>query len=319
MSTEFIHGLSGLEPRHRGCVATIGSFDGVHLGHASVIQQVIESAEKRAIPSLAMVFEPQPNEYFAKQLAPARLMRLREKVTALHAKGIQRVLCLKFDQSLRSLTAQEFIDKILVNGIGVEHLIIGDDFRFGCDRAGDFALLLAEGEKQGFSVSDTHTFASQNERVSSTRIRQLLEQDRLEEAKSLLGKPYSVTGRVFHGKKLGGSIGFPTANIGLGRFHSPVSGVYAVTVSLQKKGVQQKKAELFQGVANVGQRPTVSGDKRTLLEVHLFDFNDDLYGQCLEVTFEHKIRAEQRFDGIEALTAQIAKDAARARQFFAES
>ncbi|VUD68267.1 Riboflavin biosynthesis protein RibF [Thalassocella blandensis] len=318
MSSEFIHGLSQLVPRHRECVATIGSFDGVHLGHLSVLKQVIASAKELRLPSVAIVFEPQPNEFFAKKAAPARLMRLREKVSALFAAGIDRVLCLKFDQALRSLTAQQYIRQVLVDGLRVRHLVIGDDFRFGCDRSGDFALLVEAGKKYGFRVSDTQTLVDQSIRVSSTRIRELLEQDQLLQAESLLGKPYSVTGRVFYGRQLGSSIGFPTANIGLGRFHSPVSGVYAVLIHTLPRDSGQSSASTVQyhGVANVGVRPTVSGDKKTLLEVHLFDFNGNLYGQCLQVTFKHKIRNEERFPNVEALTQQIQNDAQAARQFF---
>lgn len=316
MSNEFILGLRGLRPEHRGCVATIGSFDGVHLGHQQVLQQVKARALQLGVPSLVMVFEPQPNEFFAKHDAPARLMRLREKVAALFSAGIDRVLCLKFDQALRGLTAEQFIQSVLVDGIGVKHLVIGDDFRFGCDRAGDFALLVKSGEQLGFQVTDTITYtgedslASSQERVSSTRIRTLLEQDDLAQAEALLGKPYSITARVFHGKQLGRSIGFPTANLGLGRFHSPVFGVYAVSVKIPGQ------SQPVNGVANVGTRPTVSGDKKTLLEVHLLDFSENLYGKCLAVTFHKKIRNEMRFDGVPSLKAQIAQDVADARAFF---
>lgn len=355
MKSEFIHGLSSLAPRHRECVATIGSFDGVHLGHQSVLKQVMAIAKELRLPSVAIVFEPQPNEFFANQECPARLMRLREKVAALFAVGIDKVLCLKFDQALRSLTADEYIRRVLVDGLRVRHLVIGDDFRFGCDRTGDFALLVKSGKKFGFKVTDTQTLADRSERISSTRIRQLLEEDQLKLASSLLGKPYSVTGRVFYGKQLGGSIGFPTANIGLGRFHSPVSGVYAVSVEVVQKqslahvsgveaehsleshaqdgvtdtnqehpqslsqggSVQSMNANtLYAGVANVGTRPTVSGDKKTVLEVHLFDFEGNLYGHCLKVMFKHKIREEKRFPNVDELTQQIKQDAEDAREYF---
>jgi riboflavin kinase/FMN adenylyltransferase len=313
MQQEFIRGLHRLEARHCGSVATIGSFDGIHLGHRAILQQVTEKARELALPSVVMVFEPQPHEYFSPESAPARLTRLREKVKALFAAGIDRVLCLRFDQDLRSLSAEDFIDQVLVRGLGVRHLIVGDDFRFGCDRRGDYALLYNTGREKGFNVSDTATLARHGERISSTRIRQLLEQDRLALAEELLGRPFSISGRVVYGKQLGRNLGAPTANVGLGRYRSPVHGVYTVNVRINTGGFAES---VFSGVANVGVRPTLGGGQKPLLEVHIFDFSENLYGQCIEVIFRQKLRREQAFESLEALMAQIQQDIAKGKEFF---
>lgn len=308
MQQEFIRGLHRLEQRHRGCVATIGSFDGVHLGHRVILQQVKTAAQALGVPSLVMVFEPQPHEFFSKEQAPARLTRLREKVKALFAEGIDRVLCLQFNSDLRALSAQDFVEQVLVQGLGVQHLVIGDDFRFGCDRRGDFSMLRESGAKFGFTVSDTATYELSGERVSSTRIRGLLENDQFDLVERLLGRPFSVSGRVVHGNQLGRNIGAPTANVGLGRYRSPVQGVYAVNVRLGE--------QMLSGAANVGVRPTLGGGQKPLLEVHIFDFADDIYGQCIEVIFRRKLRDEEKFESLEALTAQIQKDIAEGRKYF---
>lgn len=309
---EFINGLSQLASRHRGCVATIGSFDGVHRGHQAVLKQVIAKAHRLGVPSLAMVFEPQPYEYFAPEQAPARIMRLREKVSALFEEGIDRVLCLKFDRVLRSLSAQAFVEMVLVQRLAVKHLVIGDDFRFGCDRKGDFGFLQKRGPQLGFSVCDTLTQLAGEERISSTRIRALLAEDRLADAAGLLGRDYAISGRVIYGKQLGRTLGFPTCNLGLGRYSPPVHGVYAVTVH------GDEFAAAVNGVANVGLRPTVSNGKRPLLEVHLLDFQGDLYGKCLSVGFCQKLRNEKRFDSLGALQQQIKEDIETARNAFNE-
>lgn len=310
---EFIHGLAGLRARHRGCVATIGSFDGVHLGHQAILSRLCSIARKRGVPSLVVVFEPQPHEYFAKEQAPARIMRLREKVEALFAAGVNRVLCLKFDQHLRSLSAQEFVQQILVDSLAVVHLEIGDDFRFGCDRAGDFTLLQQLGALHKFTIDRAQTLTVQRERVSSTRIRELLEQDRLHDAGRLLGAPYSISGRVMYGKQLGRHLGAPTANLGLGRYRCPVRGVYAVRVELLDAPGSPQWCE---GVANVGTRPTLRGHVKPLLEVHLLHFNGDLYGQCLRVVFCEKLRSEQKYQNLDVLKQQIQIDIEHAKRYF---
>lgn len=306
---EFIRGLHNLRPAHRGCVATIGSFDGVHLGHQAILHQLIETARQRQLPTVVIVFEPQPHEFFSAEKAPARLMRLREKVNALWAAGVDRVVCLHFNQQMRSLSAEDFIQRVLVDGLDIKHLVVGDDFRFGCDRRGDFALLQSKGKDLGFSVSDTHTLEIDGTRVSSTRIRQLLEAGDFAEAAKLLGKEYSIHGRVVYGKQLGRQLGVPTANVDLRRYRSPLHGVFAVTVRFVD-GI------IVQGVANIGVRPTVDGSKKPLLEVHLFDFNRSIYGAVIDVSFKRKLRDEQKFASLDELKAQLQTDIAQARDFF---
>lgn len=306
---EFIRGLHNLRSAHRGCVATIGSFDGVHLGHQAILHQLIETSRQRQLPTVVIVFEPQPHEFFSAEKAPARLMRLREKVNALWAAGVDRVVCLHFNQQMRSLSAEDFIQRVLVDGLDIKHLVVGDDFRFGCDRRGDFALLQHKGQALGFSVSDTHTLEIDGARVSSTRIRQLLESGDFAEAAKLLGKEYSIHGRVVYGKQLGRQLGVPTANVDLRRYRSPLHGVFAVTVTFVD-------GEVVQGVANIGVRPTVDGGKKPLLEVHLFDFNRSIYGAVIDVIFKRKLRDEQKFASLDELKAQLQTDIAQARDFF---
>lgn len=312
---EFIRGLKRLESRHRGCVATIGSFDGVHLGHQKILERVKQKSQELDLPSLVIIFEPQPQEYFAREQALARLSRLREKVNALFAVGVDRVLCLRFDSHLRSLSAQKFIDLVLVNGIGVRHLVVGDDFRFGCDRRGDFDLLRSEGARlgqeglgNGFSVENTETFEFDGERVSSTRIRALLAEGLCEEVESLLGKPYSITGKVYYGRQLGRTLNAATANIALGRRCAPISGVFAVRV--------EHEDQCYSGVANVGVKPSVEGRRKPNVEAHLFDFDGDLYGESLKVFFMKKIRDERSFDSLDRLKQQIERDLAAGRAYF---
>ncbi len=298
-----------MRPEHRGSVATIGTFDGVHLGHQAIIQQVNEQAQKLGLPSVAIIFEPQPHEFFAGDQAPARLMRFREKVTALLAAGIDRVLCLPFNTSLRSLSGTEFIDLVLVQGLGIRYLVVGDDFRFGCDRSGDYALLKAAGKTQGFEVRDTHTFEMDGERVSSTRVRAELEAGHFDSANRLLGAPYTISGRVVFGQQLGRELGAPTANVLLRRYRSPLSGVFAVRAHLND-------GSAINGVANVGVRPTVDGGGKPILEVHLFDFNQNIYGQTIAVEFCRKLRQEKKFDSLEQLKTQIQADIVEAKHFF---
>ena len=306
---EFIRGLHSLRPAHRGCVATIGSFDGVHLGHQAILRQLISTARAQGLPAVAIVFEPQPHEFFSAEKAPARLMRLREKVYALWAAGVDRVVCLRFNQQLRSLSAEEFIQRVLVDGLAIKHLVVGDDFRFGCDRRGDFKMLETKGQELGFGVSDTHTLEIDGERVSSTRIRQLLEAGDFTQAAKLLGKEYSIHGRVVYGKQLGRQLGVPTANVDLRRYRSPLHGVFAVVVKFAD-------GAMVEGVANVGVRPTVAGDKKPLLEVHLFNFSRSVYGAVIDVFFKHKLRDEKKFGSLDELKAQLQKDIADAQNFF---
>jgi riboflavin kinase/FMN adenylyltransferase len=318
-----IRGLHNLRDRDRGCVATIGNFDGVHIGHRAVFRRLLEQGRALGLPPTVITFEPQPMEYFAPAIAPARLTRLREKLAAIEQDGIERVLLLEFGPRLAEMPAHDFIRRVLVDGLGVRYLLVGDDFRFGHNREGDFALLERVGREPGappdgpvtarsangggFSVQDLHTIKHNGERISSTRIRELLAIGDFEQAAHLLGRPYRICGRVGHGDQRGRTIGFPTANINLHRRVSPLRGVYAVLVH----GVSSQP---WPAVANVGKRPTVDGtDER--LEVHLFDFDGDLYGTHLEVEFRLRLRDEQRFESFEALKAQIGRDAASAREW----
>lgn len=307
-TVELIRGLKGLKPEHRGSVATIGAFDGVHLGHQRLIERLKSAARETGLPSTVILFEPQPNEFFNRDGAPARLMRLREKVNALAECQVDRVLCLKFDHSLSDLTAKEFVQVVLVDGLAIKHLIVGDDFHFGCDRTGDYGFLTQSGKAFDFTVEDTQSLISEGVRVSSTYIRELLANSELAEAEALLGRPYSSTGRVVYGRQLGRTLGFPTMNIHLGRLHVPISGVYAVSVVLA--------GHTYCGVANVGVRPTVNQLAKPILEVHLFDASINAYGKCVRVTYLHKLRSEQVFSGVEELKVQIGKDVKQARAFF---
>ena len=305
---ELIRGLHNLRERHRGCVATIGNFDGVHLGHQAVLGQLAEKADALGVPSTVITFEPLPHEYFLGEKAPARLTRFREKVQALRRFSVDRLMCLRFDARLAAMPAEAFIERVLVAGLGVKYLVVGDDFRFGQGRAGDFAMLQAAGVRHEFQVVNMHTFSIGEGRVSSTRIREALETGDMAAAEQLLGRPFRLCGRVAHGDKRGRDIGFPTANLKLERQISPVSGVFAVEMF----GLE---GEPVQGVANAGRRPTVGGLENRL-EVHLFDFDRDIYGRHVQVDLLHKVRDEQRFESLDELIAQIGRDAVAAREWF---
>lgn len=305
---KLIRGIHNINASHRGCVLTIGNFDGVHRGHQSLLQRLVEEGRRRKLPVIVMIFEPQPLELFAGSEAPARLTRLREKVRHLAECGVDYVLCIRFERRFAALTAESFVKDLLVDRLGVRYLAVGDDFRFGAGRKGDFLLLQKAGQKYGFDVVSTHTFCEGGVRISSTAVRQALAHDDLKRVESLLGRPFSISGRVVHGDELGRTIGFPTANLPLRRQVSPVRGVYAVEV------LGAAETPLF-GVANIGTRPTVKG-KRQQLEVHLLDVTLDLYGRHIEVIMRSKIRNEQRFASLDELKAQIARDEMTAREFF---
>ncbi|SHG19891.1 riboflavin kinase / FMN adenylyltransferase [Microbulbifer donghaiensis] len=317
---ELIRGFHNLRPRHRGCVATIGSFDGVHRGHQAIIAQLNQRAREHGLPSVAIIFEPQPHEFFSGEKAPARLMRFKEKVLALFEAGVDRVLCLQFNETLRNLSAEAFIRRILVGGLGIRHLVVGDDFRFGCDRSGDYRLLQKVGAEAGFSVEDTATVEIRGARVSSTRIREALQDGDFELAQALLGKPYRITGRVAPGRSLGRQLGAPTANVRLHRYRSPLVGVYTVRTTATNGSELASGRTEIDGVANVGFRPTVEGEgAQPLLEVNLFDFSGDLYGRELAVEFCHKLRDEEKFASLEILKEWIARDIENAKAWFAQN
>ena len=305
---QLVRGLHNLKPAPRGCVATIGNFDGVHRGHQAILQRLRERAAELQLPSCVVIFEPQPREFFGPDNAPVRLSRLRDKLELLAAAGVDRVLCLAFNRRLRELSAADFVRTVLVDGLGVQHLEVGDDFRFGCDRAGDFPFLEQAGKQFGFSVEDAITIELDGDRVSSTRVRNAAQVADFALVEQLLGRPFSISGRVLHGQKLGRQLGTPTANVQLKRRRAPLNGVYLVSVELDGR-VQP-------GVANIGMRPTVAGDGRAHLEVHLLDFAGDLYGRRLTVVFHQKLRDEQRFASLEALKAAIDADIASARAYW---
>ncbi len=290
-------------------VLTIGNFDGVHRGHRALLAQLTALAHRAGLPAALLTFEPNPREFFAPQSAPARLTSLREKLQLLAECGIDQAYVCAFNARFAALSAEEFVER-LVRGLGVRHLIIGDDFRFGKGRTGDFAMLQNAGTEHGFGVEAMETLVHEGERVSSSAVREALEAGDLEHAERLLGRPYCISGRVVHGEKLGRKLGFATANIQLKRRRAPLSGIFVVTVD----GSGERPLE---GVASLGVRPTLRSGGRPTLEVHLFDFDRDLYRDHLRVNFLHKLRDEAKFDSFEALAAQIARDVTDAKAHFA--
>ena len=302
---EVIRGWHNVRPEHHGCVATIGNFDGVHLGHRALIDQLAALGRERDAPTTLVTFEPQPLEFFAGENAPPRLTRLREKLTALHALPLDRVALLRFDARLCAMSPVEFVESFLVAGLGVRVVVAGGDFRFGHRGEGNFDLLLSLGERHGFEVVRRETCRVRGGRVSSSWIRDALANDELEIARELLGRPYTVSGRVAHGDRRGRTIGFPTMNIAIARRRPALRGVYAVRVA----GLESRELD---GVANLGTRPTVDGSG-VVLEVHVFDWSGDAYGRCIDVGFVAKIRDERKFDSLEALKSRIGRDSARAR------
>lgn len=302
---KLIRGLHNLTVQQHRCVATIGKFDGIHCGHQQIIEAVVARAQAMNEESVVILFEPDPHEYFAGEAAPARLTRFREKWLQLERLGIDKVVCLRFGEKLATMDAELFIDDVLIRRLRVNHLIVGDDFRFGRERKGDFDMLKSRGNGQ-FTVQATQSIRQGTERISSTLIRQKLAQDELDDVRMLLGRNYSISGRVAHGEKVGRTLGFPTLNIPLLRRVSPVNGVYLVQVN----GVGEQP---FYGVANVGNRPTVN-EVKARLEVHLLDFNGDCYGKQVTVSFLQKIRNEQKFESVEQLKEQIALDITTAKQ-----
>lgn len=305
---EVIRGLHNLKPDHRGSIVTIGNFDGVHRGHQAILQRIKQKSLEMEVPSMLICFEPQPKEYFDPANAPARLTRFREKILLLEEQGLDRVLCFRFNDVTRKVSAQEFVDT-LVSRLQIKFMLVGDDFKFGQDQEGDFGLLQAAGKKHGFEVTNLYTFSHEDERISSTRIRDCLARGDFELAEELLGHPYTIMGKVVYGRQLGRQLDAPTANIQLHRYRAPLDGVYAVEMSGLEK--------IFQGVANVGVRPTVDSNAEPILEVHLFDFDEDIYGSNVKVIFRRKIRDERKFDNLEQLKQAIHSDFAESRNYFA--
>ena len=292
-----------------GRAVAIGNFDGVHLGHQAILAALGERGRESRLATAVVCFEPQPKEYFARENAPARLMRLRDKAVLIRAAGVDELRVLRFDKALAGLTAEEFIERVLVGALRTRQVVIGEGFRFGQGRGGDVDFLRRMGRARGISVEAVPPCVAGGVPVSSTRVREALAAGRLEVARSLLGRDYRMSGRVIEGEKLGRTLGFPTANMRLGRRVSPVAGVYAVRVS--GAGLDRHAA-----VASVGTRPTVGGAE-WLLEVHLFDYAGTLYGERLDVDFIAWLREEIRFDDLAAMTARMHDDARRARELLA--
>jgi riboflavin kinase / FMN adenylyltransferase len=303
---ELIRGLYNLRPRHRGCVLTIGAFDGVHRGHQEMIRVLRERAAHYSLPATALSFEPTPREFFAKGTPPARLTRFRERYEAFVRYGVERFVCLPFNEKMRSLTADEFTQQVLVDGLGVREVVVGHDFRFGRQHQGDVAKLREQGAKLGFEVTEVPPFEIDGERVSSSLVRQALDAGNMARAWKFLGRPYRITGKVVHGAKLGRKLGYPTANLRLHRRATPLAGIFAVKVS----GAGLKDAP---AVASLGTRPAVNGTE-LLLEAHVFDFDGELYRQYLHVDFIERLRDELWFPNVDALVEQMHKDSAQARK-----
>lgn len=296
----------------QSCVATIGKFDGVHLGHQLILDQLKRKAEQFRQPSLVILIEPHPEEFFAPSpdACPARLTGLREKLELLESFGIDYVFQLRFDQALSELSAEQYIQEILVKGLGVVSLIVGNDFRFGNQRRGDFTMLRQQGRLHGFEVVETAAYEYNGLRISSTVIREQLAKADFALVEQLLGRPYSIKGEVVRGQQLGTDLGFPTCNINPQRRKIPLHGVYASEVRL---------GDRFRPAAvNIGYRPTISEQGDALLEAHILDFDEDLYGKNIEVIFREKIRDEMKFADLQALKQQIAADVDAVRALFAD-
>jgi len=300
----------GIAPRRDGPVAlTIGNFDGVHLGHQALLGQLREAARTRGLPAAVLTFEPHPREFFAPDKAPTRLTSLREKLELLRAADIDRVYLCRFNFEFARISAADFVGRVLQHGLGVRWLLVGDDFRFGARRAGDFALLKERAPGAGFEVVAMPSVSAAGGRVSSTAVREALRDGRLDAAAELLGRPYSISGKVVQGDRLGRRIGFPTANVQMKHNRPPLAGIFAVSVSgFGGAGLP--------GVASLGVRPTVKTRGQPTLEVHLLDFDADLYGRHLQVAFLHKFRDEEKYADVAALTRQIALDVDHARAYF---
>jgi riboflavin kinase / FMN adenylyltransferase len=291
---------------------TVGNFDGIHRGHQVMLQRVLAAARSRGLQSCVLTFEPHPREFFGAQAAPTRLTSLREKLELLAAHGVERTHVQRFDRRFASLAPEAFVEEMLAKRLKARWILIGEDFRFGAKRAGDVPLLKSLGGRYGYDVEILPAVARAGVRVSSSAVRAALAAGDLAGAEGLLGRPYSISGRVVHGRKLGRELGFATANVQLKHNRPPLSGIYAVRV--HGVGTASRPA-----VASLGVRPTITASGRAVLEVHLFDFSADLYGAHMRVEFLHKIRDEEKYSDLDALKAQIERDCEAARTFLLES
>jgi riboflavin kinase/FMN adenylyltransferase len=307
---ELVRGLHNISRRHHGCVLTVGNYDGVHLGHQKMIGVLKSRAAQLRAAATVLVFEPSSREFLDPDGAPPRLTRWREKFLALAALGVDRLVTLRFDELMRAMTPQSFVDDLMVDALGTRHIVVGNDFRYGCNADGNIATLRAAGAARGFGVEQIEPFVVDQVRVSSTAVRERLASSDYVGAARLLGRPYRMLGRVVHGRELGRTLGFPTANLRLMRRKPPLQGVLAVRVL----GIE---AEALPAVASLGTRPTVDGTDM-LLEVHVFDFVGDLYDQEIEVEFVAKLRDELKFDSLDAMMVQMKIDAAQARELLSK-
>ncbi len=299
-----IRGLHNLK-KYPGSVVTIGNFDGVHIGHQHIISRLVEKSKQLGLPSIIISFSPTPQSFFGRE--SATLSNFKQKHRLLEKLGLDAHLIIKFDAQLSKLSAQDFINEILLKKLGVRFCLIGDDFRFGAGRMGDFKLLKDFAQQHNFEVENTQSILCASCRASSSKIRELLSQGEFNSVAKMLGREFSISGKIIHGKQLGRTINFPTINVPIKRNISPVLGVFAVQVDLLGK--------LFNGVCNIGKRPTVNGEN-ILLEVFLFDFNQDVYGEFSNIIFKLKIRDEQKFDSFDQLKEQIKLDTQTAKDFF---
>lgn len=306
---KLIRGSTEISKIESPTIATVGNFDGLHLGHQEIIRYVSERAKSEGLESALVSFEPTPKEYFSGEKAPARIYSLRDRFTITRSLGIHHFVCLRFNASLANMQADDFVDKILARTLNIKILVVGDDFRFGHNRVGDIQLLRGMGPKLGFEIEDMNTIALADTRISSSLVRENLVAGKFNKVQALLGRAFEISGRVFYGDKKGRTIGFPTANISFNRRIPPILGVFVVTATIGDQS--------WHGVANVGHRPTVKG-LRDQLEVHLFDCDENLYGQRLTVRFLVKLRDEQKFSSLDALKHQISLDVQQAKQFFVE-
>lgn len=308
---ELIRSLNSFRQHHKKCVVTIGNFDGIHLGHQAIISQLKEIARHYDLPTVVIIFEPQPQEYFSPKHASARLTRLREKIEELSRLGVDRLVCLRFDDALANLSAKEFVERLLIDGLDIQHLVVGDDFRFGKNRQGNYATLAKMADSFGYKLDHTQTCLFAGERISSTRIRQALANDDLRLASQLLGRNYVISGRVVHGDKRGRELGSATANMELHRLHSPITGVYITRVH----GIDDTS---YLAVTSIGTRPMFDGEGMRL-ETHILDFDEILYAKYIRVEFLQKLREELKFSDITGLKRAIETDIKNARQYFSKN
>ena len=305
---EVIRGLVNIREKHKKAVITVGNFDGVHTGHRTILLEMKRKALELETKTLLICFEPQPREFFDYYNAPARLTRFKEKVELLSELGVDMVLCLKFDDSFRETTAERFIE-IIADDLAAKAVYVGDDSRFGQGRSGSFDQLEEAGHRFGFNVYNFDTITHDEGRVSSTRIRECLDIGDFSLAEELLGHPYFIAGKVIYGRQIGRTLDVPTINVQLHRYVAPIAGVFACECLVRNCW--------YKGVANVGVRPTFDvALPKPVLEVHLFDFDQDVYGENVKVTFRHKIREEKKFDGLDELKAAISKDIRSAKKWF---